>query len=80
MKFDKIPIEKLSETPSESGFYYLMKDRYWAVDEDGNALFCRGASPQCNTNKTIVERIVAGEKHPGVKVVFIENAWTPHDC
>lgn len=49
---------------------------WWAVTEDDCVLFYKSyGSPQCNTDKRIVEYIV-----PGCRAVFIETAFAPHGC
>lgn len=80
-RFVKVPISDVT-TPDSNGTYELMKDRWWAVTEDDCILFygSRGRSPQCNSNKAIVEHILSAENHPGVKAVFLTHVWLPHNC
>ena len=58
-RFKKVPLAELV-SPEKAGPLWPMKDRWWAVTEDGCALIYthRGAnSPQCNVNRAIVERM-----------------------
>ena len=59
-KFTAVPVTDLIN-PRKHGPLMVYKDYYWAVDEQGNAFFYKGKSysPQCNVNKTIVERHLA---------------------
>lgn len=72
-KWTKVPIDMLLAA-HEGGFHMVYKDRWWAVDKDGNAFFY-DKSPQCNSNKAIVERL---HTHPDmVDVVFVSYAYVP---
>ena len=73
--FKKIPLEKLTKTPSQDGEYRLITNAYWAITDDGCALKYRGYSIQCNKHKNIVESIASQDSHPATKVMFIERAW-----
>ena len=59
-RFDRYPIcEALN--PRLEGLHNIMKDRYWVVDSDECLLFYTSSgylSPQCNSNQSIVERLV----------------------
>ena len=57
--FKKVPLAEIT-SPEKSGPLWTYKDHWWAVTADGCVLIYtrRGAnSPQCNTNRAIVERI-----------------------
>ena len=74
--YDKSPWEKVSvdelKTPRAGKICYGAS--YWAITDDGFALFYRG-SAQCNTVKSIVESI-----RSDCKVEFIEMAFVSHNC
>ena len=78
-KFSRFKISEVTKEPEEEGFYHLVTNRYWATAE-GLIFKYRGASLQCNVNKAIVEKLVAGESHPGKEVIFLEKVWFPHNC
>jgi len=81
-KFWSMTIKEAQE-PKKEDFYRLIKNRYWILDENNCLLFygknLSTGSPQCNSNKTISESILKGEKHPGVTIKLIENAFIPID-
>jgi len=78
--FTKTPIAEATQIPTKGQFVQILRDRFWAVSEDDCILTYKGSSPQCNDNEGIVERIIKGDHHPGVKVQFIPLVFLPHDC
>ena len=57
-RFKKVPLAEIT-SPEKAGPLWPYKDHWWAVTEDGCVLIYkhRGSnSPQCNTNRAIVER------------------------
>jgi hypothetical protein len=78
--FTKIKIEGVCKTPTTSGPWELIADRFWAVTEDDSILLYKGRSRQCNPNKEIVDKIISGAEHPGVKVVYLDRVWFKHNC
>ncbi|HJV75400.1 MAG TPA: hypothetical protein VJ654_14330 [Noviherbaspirillum sp.] len=69
----KMPLSELT-TPKPGRL--CKAPAWWAVTDDGCALFYKTyGSPQCNTDRRIVERI-----RPDCKQVFIEAAFVPHNC
>ena len=60
-----------------SGFLKCFIDYWWAVTEDDQVLFYRKKfhSPQCNSNKTIVERLCPRGTVPR----FVPVAFLPVD-
>jgi len=74
--FQRVPLNELTN-PKKTGPLMCYKDHWWAVDENGCVMFYKGKSysPQCNVNKSIVDRHLA----PGVAVksVFVWWAWVP---
>jgi len=52
--YKKYPIKKALSPVN--GLFYNYTNRYWLVKDDC-LLFYKGTSPQCNTNRTIVEKI-----------------------
>ena len=78
--FIRVPISEAISIPEKGGFYRLIKNHYWQVDNSENILFYKNLySPQCNMNKAIVESI-AGKIEEGMKAVLIENVWIKHNC
>jgi hypothetical protein len=71
----KLPVEKVTAPPTESGYYELLTNRYWQV-VDNCILLYRGFAPQCNENRSIVARLTGdvGE------VVYLERVWLRHEC
>lgn len=66
--FNRVPVAELVSA-QKRGPLMVYQDHWWAVDAQGNALFYTGGrkrhnSPQCNTNKLIVERIAASYPEP----------------
>jgi hypothetical protein len=54
---------------------------WWAVTENGEVLFFDNyTSPQCNSNKAIVERLGKGFDAPPTTPQFIALAFVPHKC
>lgn len=54
----------------------VMGGRWWAVTPSGCVLFFKSyASPQCNTERSIVERV-----RPRLELRWIETAFVPHNC
>ena len=74
-KFIKMPVEDLT-TPAAGRIVYGAS--YWIVTADNNVLFYKGYySPQCNSNKAIVERF---SRPADSSIVFIPIAYLPHNC
>ena len=49
---------------------------WWALTDDDHVLFYKSyGSPQCNTNRAVVERI-----RPAMKYVYVSMAFLPHKC
>jgi hypothetical protein len=79
-QFLLVPLAKL--TSPRSG--RCIANHWWAVTDDGHALFYKwsrrsvsGSSPQCNTDKRIVEHIM--QHHPfNVHAEFIPAAYMAH--
>ena len=67
----KISIEELT-TPKPG--YIVHRAAWWAITDDGFALLYKG-SPQCNTNRLIVERI-----RPDCKPKELGFTFLPHRC
>jgi hypothetical protein len=56
--FKKVPLAEIT-SPEKAGPLWTYKDHWWAVTEDGCVLIYihrRSNSPQCNTNREIVDR------------------------
>lgn len=77
--YKRIPIAEVTSA-EKPGPLWSYKDAWWAVDENDCVLIYVGArgrhnSPQCNTNKAIVERLGPG----GTRPVFLPWAWLRFD-
>jgi hypothetical protein len=62
-RFKKVPLAEIT-SPEKPGPLWPYKDYWWKVTEDDCVLIYthRGAnSPQCNTNRAIVERVLCPE-------------------
>jgi len=74
--YDKAPWRKVSiedlTTPKPG--YLVHGPAWWAITSDGYALFYK-SSPQCNTNKSVVERI-----RPDCTPQYIPLSFEPHRC
>lgn len=69
----KVPVEAL-KTPSPGKI--CKGPAWWAVTPDNCVLFFKDyCSPQCNTEKAIVERL-----RPGLEVRHIPISFIPHRC
>lgn len=70
-KFKKYPISKATAAP-EDGPHMVMLNRWWEVEDECLLFFAPTNSPQCNSDKRIVE------KFKGVAdVIFIERVYIP---
>ena len=75
-RFKKVPLAEITN-PQKSGPLWPMKDRWWAVTEDDCVLIYthRGSnSPQCNTDRAIVEQL----KYEGLKTTPKFLPWAYH--
>lgn len=73
-----VPVADLT-TPK--GGRLCMANRWWAVTENDEVLFFDTyCSPQCNPNRSIVERLGKGFDAPSTTPRFIELAYIPHRC
>ncbi len=65
------------ENPQKQGPLMVYRDRWWALDENGNAMFFKSwTSPQCYTNRQIVERFNANRvAWKCSEVVFVPWAY-----
>ena len=76
--FKKVNLTVATKVPEKSGVYNLIKNRWWAITEDGCILYYENAR-QCNVNKTIVEHIINLENHLGKTVELLENVWEKYE-
>ena len=74
-KITKVPLATLT-TPREGAMVLL--DRWWVVDDEG-AYRWGVASWQCNSHRTIVERLAA-KAYPDARIEFIPVAYVDHSC
>jgi hypothetical protein len=73
-----VPLEDLT-TPQPGRIVY--GPRWWAVTEAGEVLFYkRYTSPQCNSEKTIIERVLSQYEPVKTTAQFIPLAYLPHRC
>lgn len=76
-EFLKVPIENILSPLTNGGCNFtILKNRYWNVTKDNCVLFFKGYSPQCNINKSIVERNCP--KNTGVKLIDLAYIPTKH--
>lgn len=70
----RVPLAELTN-PRKCGPLMTYQDHWWAVDENNNVFFFRGKSysPQCNTNRLIVERHLA--QGLATRAEFVPWAW-----
>ena len=59
-KFSRMQLSDLVN-PKKRGPLMVYQDHWWAVDGEGNVFFFKGKSysPQCNSNRIIVDRHLA---------------------
>jgi len=80
-EFTKIPIDEAIKIPDKCGLYELLTDRWWAVTEDNCLMFYgKGRSPQCNSNRAIVDKWSRFEERPPTTPVFIKAVFVKHEC
>ena len=73
-----VPVSDIT-TPKQGRLVY--GPRWWAVTENDEVLFFDTyVSPQCNSNKQIVERLGKGFDAPITEPRFIEVSFIPHRC
>jgi hypothetical protein len=71
--FASITLREL-RTPTDGSL--VMTDMWWVTDENGDALFFKGCSPQCNKNPETAKRIGAGYDG-GTGIIFLPVAYIP---
>lgn len=71
------PISELL-TPPKSGLYSVKVKEWWLVDKNGNVLFYKGKTPQCNRDKRVVEHVYRDSSFYG-GVVQLDIAMFPVD-
>lgn len=68
--YKRVPLTEI--TQPKGGLVNVYKDHWWMVTEANEALFFRGKTPQCNVDRSIVERlIVDGCRAEFVPVAFV---------
>jgi hypothetical protein len=73
-RYIRMPVRELT-TPHEGR--KCMLDRWWHVTENDEVLFYKGYySPQCNSDKSVVEHLTIA----GCHAVFLSVAYVPHRC
>ena len=73
-KFQRMPLADLTN-PQKQGPLMVYHDHWWAVDDQDCVFFYTGKSysPQCNTNRLLVERHLA--MGLATHAVFVPWAW-----
>ena len=73
-KFQRVPLAYLTN-PQKPGPLMTYQNYWWAVDDEDNVFFYEGKSysPQCNINRLIVERHLAGGL--AIRAVLVPWAW-----
>lgn len=72
---ERIPIDFATREPDRDGSYKLLTNRYWQVVDECILLY-KGFSPQCNSNKSITDRLSAGVG----ETRFIGKVWLKCRC
>ena len=78
-RFKKVPVAEITSA-EKPGPLRVIRDHWWAVTSDDCVLIYthRGSnSPQCNTNRAIVERVLCPSLQHGVK--FLPWAYLQFD-
>ncbi len=70
--YQTYPLEQALSMEDKRGLVHIFRNRYWIIRE-GNLLFWRGYSPQCNAVKSIAERLAKED----CEVVFLERVFIP---
>ena len=74
-KWIRMPLAEVVSA-EKAGPLHVYKDRWWVVDTDRNVIFYKTThSPQCNSNKAIVERLMLREEYGPVEMVFVPWAY-----
>lgn len=68
MKFEKFSLKGKTELPENVQFVEIVRDRYWVVDDEDNAILYRNYSPQYNSDVRIAEKL--SKIYEGTKVKF----------
>ena len=67
----------LEELTTPKAGRLVVKDHWWALTENGEALFYKTyTSPQCNTSRQIAAKLGPG----GTVATFVPLAFVPHNC
>jgi len=77
MELSYLPLDAATRTP-ENGFYWVLANRWWCYQPDKGLLLFAG-NPQCNSNENLA-RSIRDRCWPDAEVIFIEQAYLPHDC
>lgn len=75
MQWSCVPLSQLQKPKTNSR---VIRDCYWLIDCYGNALVyhdTRGASPQCNRNRTVISDLVDSDQNPAVGYAFVPSAF-----
>ncbi len=75
-RWSRVPLADL-ENPRKSGPLMVYRDHWWALDAQDNVLFFHGKSysPQCNTNRELVERHGRGQDYGFSRAVLVPWAY-----
>lgn len=82
-QYSHIPLAEL--TTPKGGTHQIYIDYWWTVDPELGALIFKlnkrhEGSPQCNSNKLIVERRLKERPHDRYEAIQIPVAYMPHRC
>jgi hypothetical protein len=70
----RIPVSELTDS-TKGGLHMIYRNSWWAIDAENRVFFYKITSPQCNSDKRIVERL---KTHPDmVGIVQIPLAMWP---
>lgn len=76
----KFKAKKAITNPETGGYYFLIKNSWWIVDENDSPVYYDGQAPQCNTDKKTTENIMTGYMAKdyiprSFKIKFYENIF-----
>ena len=71
----RVQIDQLT-APTKGGLHMVYRDAWWSIDAENRVFFYKRTSPQCNSDRRIVERLL--KTHPDmVGIVQIPLAMWP---
>lgn len=72
------PQSYITDIPENYKYVQVLKDHWWALDENNNVAFYEDRSPQCNPNEKLMRNHVERGVAPGaVTIEKIPVAFVP---